>query len=42
MATNEAADATPGGSELARIPLVRVKRDGAKRVSYLARLISSF
>jgi len=42
MSNGDVADATPGGSELARIPLVRVKRDGAKRVSYIARLLSSF
>lgn len=42
MANADAEDATPGSSELARIPLVRVKKDGAKRVSYIARLLSSF
>jgi len=31
-----------GGSELGRIPLVRVRRDGTKRVPFLARLLSSF
>jgi len=30
------------GSELGRIPLVRVRRDGTKRVPFLARLLSSF
>ncbi len=36
--------ATVGGSTLGRIPLVRVRRgrDGVSRVSYLARLLSSF
>jgi hypothetical protein len=33
---------TDGGSELGRIPLVRVRREGAKRVPFLARLLSSF
>lgn len=33
---------TEGGSELGRIPLVRVRREGAKRVPFLARLLSSF
>jgi len=31
-----------GGSELGRIPLVRVRREGTKRVPFLARLLSSF
>ena len=30
------------GSELGRIPLVRVRREGSKRVPFLARLLSSF
>jgi hypothetical protein len=36
--------ATDSGSQLGRIPLVRVRREGAgpKRVPYLARLLSSF
>jgi hypothetical protein len=31
-----------GGSELGRIPLVRVRRGGTKRVPFLARLLASF
>ncbi len=38
----ESAGSNSGGSALGRIPLVRVKRDGTKRVPYLARLLSSF
>ncbi len=30
------------GSELGRIPIIRVRREGSKRVPYLARLLSSF
>jgi hypothetical protein len=30
------------GSPLGRIPIVRVRREGSKRVPYLARLLSSF
>jgi len=45
-AAAERSGASPqeGGSKLGRIPLVRVRRgrDGAKRVPYLARLLSSF
>ena len=33
---------TGGGSELGRIPLVRIRREGPKRVPFLARLLSSF
>lgn len=37
------ADPEPeGGSELGRIPLVRVRREGTKRVPFLARLLASF
>lgn len=43
-ASRGASDPLDGASKLGRIPLVRVRRgrDGAKRVSYLARLLSSF
>ena len=33
---------TGGGSTLGRIPLVRVRREGSKRVPFLTRLLSSF
>ena len=40
----ESVDETTGGNQLGRIPLVRVRRDGngGKRLSTLARLLSSF
>jgi hypothetical protein len=44
-AKQDSVDSGPdssGVSALGRVPLVRVRRDGAKRVSYLARLLSSF
>ena len=31
-----------GGSELGRIPLVRIRREGTKRVPFLALLLTSF
>ena len=41
--TGSSAPTTPGGvSELGRIPLVRVRREGIRRVPFLARLLSSF
>lgn len=41
---DELVDGVSGGNQLGRIPLVRVRRerDGAKRVSALTRLLSSF
>jgi hypothetical protein len=41
-ATAPSSRKTDGGSELGRIPLVRVRREGTKRVPFLARLLSSF
>lgn len=38
----EESGGADAASELGRIPLVRVRREGAKRVPYLARLLSSF
>ena len=37
-----APGAQDGGAALGRIPLVRVRRGGARRVPFLARLLSSF
>jgi hypothetical protein len=41
-ATDQSSPSKEGSSELGRIPLVRVRRQGAKRVPFLARLLSSF
>jgi len=38
----EVASEVAAGSELGRIPIVRVRREGSKRVPFLARLLSSF
>jgi hypothetical protein len=39
---SEADSDSAAASELGRIPLVRVRREGSKRVPFLARLLSSF
>jgi hypothetical protein len=41
-ATNQSSPKQDNGSELGRIPIVRVRREGTKRVPFLARLLSSF
>lgn len=41
-ATGESSPKQESGSELGRVPIVRVRREGAKRVPFLARLLSSF
>jgi hypothetical protein len=41
-ATNPSSPKPESGSELGRIPIVRVRREGTKRVPFLARLLSSF
>ncbi len=41
-ATNQSSPKQESGSELGRIPIVRVRREGTKRVPFLARLLSSF
>lgn len=41
-ATDPPSPKTDGGSTLGRIPLVRVRREGTKRVPFLARLLSNF
>jgi hypothetical protein len=41
-ATDPSSSRTEGSSQLGRIPLVRVRRQAAKRVPFLARLLSSF
>jgi hypothetical protein len=40
--TNQSSPKQESGSELGRIPIVRVRREGTKRVPFLARLLSSF